>query len=295
MLTTLLLAVTLAAAGPVYAAGPIETMPLWRLQVRITTGTTATAGTNGFPALRLNATTTGVRTLNPQSSSAFDAGHVDTYDLRLLASPSQITMLRLGIAGSDDWCVKRVELLFNGRVAFARDAVPGGACASIKGGTYLEYSSADLRSNPAWTRYGAPPALPSRMSATHLRALVSDVTGSQILASTGISWNRAVPVTVTRKAFDIIKVSFGILESRGPFKFPVKISYNLRIFVGTDGRLHAIWPLSCCDHGLQVAVMGQLDAALSRMTARPAPHDPLRFGIDADTNIAWRYVPVVDG
>ena len=111
-------------ASPASATSAIETMPLWRLQVRVTTGDTDTAGTNGNPAFRFNSTLAGVRTLNPPSITAFDRGRVDTYDLRLLDSPSQITMLRVGIAGNDDWCVKRVELLFNGRVAFAEELKP---------------------------------------------------------------------------------------------------------------------------------------------------------------------------
>jgi len=295
------------SAVPANAAAPIETMPLWHLQVRITTGNTAAAGTDGTPALRFNSTTSGVRTLNPPSKSAFDAGHVDSYDLRLFGSPSEITMLRIGIAGNDDWCVKRVELWFNGRVAFAQDAVPGGACASIKAGTYLQYSSAELRANPAWTGYGTPPPLPTRMTVTDLRALVTSVSGSAMLSSAGVYWDPAVALTVTRKTPTSIGVSFGIriVDPSGiESSFTAKVTYDAQLFVGTDGKLHVrktnalcgiiVTPNGCYQYDMSNAVIAQLDTALSRMTATsPPPHYPLRFGVDAYATITWSRPPVI--
>jgi len=257
-------------------------------------GDTSSAGTNGNPAFRFNPTTTGVRALNPPSASAFDAGHVDTYDLRLFNTPSQITMLRIGIAGSDDWCVKKIELLFNGRVAFAQDAVPGGACAAINAGTYLEYSSSTLRNNPSWAGYGTPPALPSGMTAATLRAVATSVTGSAMLSSPGVRWDPAKPLTVVRKSSTTLGVSFGVViydPSGIESPFTATITYDVRLSVGSDGNLHATKTnASCCYHySMSDAVVAHLDTSLSRMTARPAPHNPLRFAIDAFTNITWSY------
>lgn len=299
-LTLLVLTSTIVMAfvSPANAAGLIETMPLWRAQVRITTGSTATAGTNGIPAVRLNGSSSGVRWLNPPSPTAFDAGRIDTYDLRLLATPSEITMLRIGVAGNDDWCIKKVELLLNGRLAFAHNPVPGNGCASITGGTYVEYSSAALRSNPAWSNYGAPPSLPTGLSAPSLTAIATGVTGSAMRSDTNVGWDMTRPLTVARKTPSSVTVAFGIWihdPSGIETSFRVRLTYDVQLFVGVDGRLHAFKTnASCCYHyGMSDAVVDHLNTALSRTTDVPVPHAPLRFDVDALSNITWRYAPVV--
>jgi hypothetical protein len=289
----------LAGAAPARAATPIETMPLWHLQARITTGTVAGAGTVGTPALRFNTSTTGVRCLNPAAAGSFSAGKVTTYDLRLFRDPSEITMLRLGVTGTDAWCVQKVELLLNNRLAFS--AMPGGSCVSIAGGTYLEYSQAAIRSNPAWQSYGSIPSLPSSLSALELRNLVSSVSGSAIAADPTYRWDLGrAPLLITRTTSSTFTVSVGI-DDVDPSSIdrpnPFVMSYAVRLFTGTDGLLHAQqMSASCtCNNSLSQPVVAQLDTALSRMTARPSPHYPLRFGMDAYTNISWSYVPVAIG
>jgi hypothetical protein len=292
LLTTLLTAGTVIGAAPAKAATTIETMPLWRLQVRITTATNLGDGTDGHPAIRFNPSSTGVRTLNPQSTAAFDRGHVDTYDLRLLDSAKQITMLRLGIA-SDRWCIKKVELLFNNRIAFADEP---GQRGCVQPGTNLDYNSSQLRHNSKWLNYGTPPALPHGLSATNLRALVSSVTGSAMLATPDYWWNRAVPVSITRTNSSTLRVSFGILVFDGVVDTREEtVTYDVRLFRGSDGRLHAktASPAGPNDGTMVDAVVAQLNKSLSRMTARPQPPNPLRFGIDAFTNITWSYTPVI--
>jgi hypothetical protein len=303
--TAVVVGMATAGAGivalPAGAATTFETMPIWRLQVRITTGNSyfGTPGTNGIPAVRLNSTSDGVRVLNPPDSTSFDRGHVDTYDLRLLDTPSAITMLRVGIAGNDDWCIKDVSLIINNRLAFAGDAVPDSeGCKTIGPGTYVEFSSTDLRTNSAWVNYGTPPALPTRLAAVDLLAMVRSATGSAMTATPGVYWDSANPLKLATKTSRSIKVAYGIqvfdpagIES--PFK--ATITYDVRFFVAADGQLHALKEnASCCYHGtMSDAVVTQLDKALSRMTAMPLPHLPLTFAVDAVTNISWSYALVV--
>jgi hypothetical protein len=214
LLATLMAAAPFVGAAPAEAATTIETMSLWRLQVRITTGSNVNEGTDGHPAIRFNSSSTGVRTLNPQSKAAFDRGHIDKYDLRLLDSAKQIQMLRIGIA-SDRWCIAKLELLLNNRVAFAdtpRDSpftLRDESC--VEPGTNLEYSSFQLRHNSEWLEYGTPPSLPHGLGATNLRRLVSSVTGSAMLATPEYQWNRSVPVSITRRTSYTFRVTFGIL------------------------------------------------------------------------------------
>jgi hypothetical protein len=283
--------ITLMTGGPAIAGEPIETMPLWRLRVRITSDT----GTNRKPVMRFNRTAAGVRAMNPRSRGTF--GPVpDKYDLRLLDSPSRITMLRLGIAGSKDRCVRRIELFFNGKRAF--DAtVPASTC-EIRGGKNIEFSSTELRRNRAWTGYTLPP-LPTELRAGDLERMVTGVTGSAMSSVRGISWDLAVPLTIVRTTSSMFRVSFGILIKVPPEpENSATLSYQVRLFVGREGRLRAtkVGEPCCADYEpMYDAVVGQLDTALNRLTVRPVgEQDPLTFGIDALTNIDWRWEPVIE-
>ena len=297
--TAALITAALAGAPPSGAAGPIESMPLWRLQARITTCAATEAahpGTTGTPALRFNGTSTGVRWVKPPSSTALAPGAVTTFDLGQFRRPSDITMLRLGVTGSNDWCVKRLELFFNNRKAFS--ASPSTATRTIKAGKVITYSSTALRGNWYWRHYGTPPALPSSMSAAHLRSLVTSATGSALATDPRHQWNLArAPLTITRNSSHSFTVSMGLKEVDPTGIDPPNafiLRYSVLLYAGTDGLLHARL-LSGDGHGLSPKVIAQLDTALRRMTVRPLPHDPLRFGITAFNTIAWQYVPVIHG
>lgn len=211
-----------------------------------------------------------------------------------------MTMLRVGVSGSDPWCIRRTELLLNGRVAFGQDAVPNAdgtqstRCRSITGGTLLSYSSAALRSNPAWTSY-LRPTQPTSMSAAMFAQMVTAMTGSAMLSNTpglAVSWNTAVPFTTVRRSSTTLGVSFGItftdLSGVEPPNTAL-ISYDVRLSVGSDGRLHAAKANpSCCYHfAMSDAAVAQIDTALSRMSARPLAPIALRFAVDSAKNINW--------
>lgn len=310
MLLPLLLTMVGAAAAPASAAGPIERMPLWRLQVVITTVGNSDDGDgagDGTPMLRLNRTATGVRVLNPRASKAFEpipglGARVDRYDLRLLDSPSRITMLRLGIAGDGGWCVRKIELLFNGKPAF-RDRIDKDRCR-ITPAKPLEYTSAQLRSNALWAGF-SPPPLPRRLDRVDLEEIVTGVTGSTLRSLSGTDWDRAVPLTIARLTSKTFRVRFGIwvaLDDSAGDSFRVRVSHVVRLFAGPEGRLRATGigascSPACNNHqevALSDAVVAQLNTALNRLTVRPAGEtDPLSFGMDALKNIAWRWVPVI--
>jgi hypothetical protein len=119
-----------------------------------------------------------------------------------------------------------------------------------------------------------------------------------MLATPNVVWDPTVPLSLAKKTSSSVKVSFGVTvydPSGIDSPFSATIGYDLQLFTGTDGKLHATKAnASCCYHfTMSDAVVSQLDTALSRMTARPAPHDPLRFGVDAFTNIAWSFTPVL--
>jgi hypothetical protein len=119
-----------------------------------------------------------------------------------------------------------------------------------------------------------------------------------MLSASNVRWDAAAPLTLVRRDSATVRVSFGvwIFDPSGiDSSFTARITYDARLFVGADGRLHTSKANpSCCYHyGMSDAVITQLDQALSRMTTRAAPHDPLRFGVDAATNVTWSFVPVV--
>jgi hypothetical protein len=73
--------------------------------------------------------------------------------------------------------------------------------------------------------------------------------------------------------------------------FGVLITYDVRLYVGQDGNLHAVKSnASCCYHySMSDHAVAQVDTALARMSARPALHAPLRFTIDSLANVIWTY------
>jgi hypothetical protein len=292
MLEAVLLSFMVAVLGspPASASAPIETMPLWRVQVRVAT---SLYGTDGHPAIRFNSSSTGVRTLNPPATSAFDAGTDETHDVKLFGTPSEITMLRIGI-DTGQWCLKKVDLVLNGRVAFSYDSAqhPGDVwplgCYLVKPGKYLEFSSADLRGSAQWQSYAVPP-LPTALPGSQLRATVSDVTGSTLLGLPPAVWNSAVPLTVADVDTKTVRYSYGVSPDPVEFYSETPV-FLVRYFIGGDGRLHAkLVSATACSSTCDLAgpVITQLNTALNRMTAFPTPH-PLTFSVDSGANLTWR-------
>lgn len=286
-------AIITTLSAPASAATAIETMPLWRVQVRIKTASTDDGKTTGTPAVRLNPTQAGVWWLYTPPTH-LTQGRVYTYDLRPLATPAEITMLRIGVDGDNKWCLEKVELLLNNRPAFA-DSTP--RCVGA-GGINIDYSWPTLRNSSAWRNYGAPPPLPSGLNAADLQAIVTDVTGAALRARPNVEWDALRPLTVRRKSPTSVTVSFG---AWGPPDDPRddwlhKITYDVQMYVGPDGKLHALKTnASGNDFRTGDAVAAHLNIALSRMTDVPAPHPPLYFNVGALANIAWSYVPPIEG
>jgi hypothetical protein len=107
----------------------------------------------------------------------------------------------------------------------------------------------------------------------------------------------SVPLTVAPTTSSIFRVGHGIVVvDPSGIELPCKarITYDVRLFVDADGKLHATkLNASCCYHGqMSNFLVAQLDTALTRMTASP-PASPLRFGIDSSTNLTWSYTPVI--
>ncbi len=94
--------------------GPSDRTPVWRVQVRLTTGDVKHAGTDDDVNIRL--TSTPDSTWIDYSRNDFEKGDAFTYDLGFangVTKLGDIQMLQVTKLGSDDWCLKKVELIVN--------------------------------------------------------------------------------------------------------------------------------------------------------------------------------------
>ena len=286
------LGVLVAVAPASAATGAVpEAMPIWRLRVEVTTGTSSGGGTAAIPAVRINGTSGGVTNLHTWSPNSFGAGAVTSYDLGLVATPADITMLRFGIPTNDDWCIRSVRLFINDRVAFSENAAPGGiSCVTVRsGGVNLEWSSTALRSNPAWLAYGPAPTRPSSLSFGSLCDRTLSAIGSAMPSNT--DWVRSVAPTFQRLSSTTLRVSY-VVKISPPIDSPfqARITYDVKLEGGSLIRLVRSGGPTAYEGSMVTAAITQNDLALQRITA-----DPLRLGtllpsFDGSSNVVWSTV-----
>ncbi len=116
--------------------------------------------------------------------------------------------------------------------------MPGGACATIKAGSYIEFSSAALRSNPACVGYGTPPQLPSGISHGLVSVMSTSVTGSAMLSSPLVDWDRSAPLTGTRRSSTALAIAFGVITyDAAGLETPAKVTvtHDVQLYRRAEG------------------------------------------------------------
>lgn len=143
--------------SPVFAAPPTN-MPVFRAQLRVTTADKDDAQTDDYVKVDINEVTN--RTWIESYLDDFSRGATQTYDLRLhyINTLSDLESLTIEKTGSDGWCVRKIELIINGRAIFVRDFGVNGRWLDNSGSSSRIFyiSAAQMRAESAWINYTSP-------------------------------------------------------------------------------------------------------------------------------------------
>lgn len=168
-------------------APAFEEMPIYRLQLRLTTGRKNDAGTDHAVFVQMN---------NRRDSfylargiDNFEEGTTETYDvmLRSVKKVKDIDYIRFAVNGDDGMCFKKVELLLNncGSPVYSKSyGGDRGACFDRGSSSPTLYiAGTELRASPNWS-YGLARAdmwkPPVEISKAWLTSLVEAAIGNQM-------------------------------------------------------------------------------------------------------------------
>lgn len=107
-----------------------EDIVLYRIQLRLTTGTGNSAGTDDPVQVQLNNIDTPF--VLRKGIDNFEEGHTDLYDVlsRKIKNVKDIQFLKFSVRGNDGVCLKKIELFFNGCSipVFTKEYSGSGSC-----------------------------------------------------------------------------------------------------------------------------------------------------------------------
>ncbi len=177
-------------------APAFEDMPVYRLQLRITTGRTGDAGTDDPVFVQMNNRRDSFYLV--KGIDNFVEGKTETYDvmLRSVRKVKDIDYIRFAVNGDDGACFKKVELLLNNATSPVFSKTYGGTkggCFDIGSASATLYiPGSELRASANW-RYGLARANmwkpPIKISASWIKSLVEASIGDQIYKEGGdLKW-----------------------------------------------------------------------------------------------------------
>ncbi|MBI3470381.1 MAG: hypothetical protein HY013_03385 [Candidatus Solibacter usitatus] len=190
--------------------GADENMPVWRVQLRLTTTTAASAGTDDDLKVQLNAVN---GAWLDYARNDFEPGDSFYYDLSLagVVRLKDITMLSLQKTGSDGWGLQSLALYVNGARIYSID-FGGGRWFDNNGPDTrtLVISSTVLRTSVDWKMYGSP-LPPTVVSAAELKSVEESAHGNlmQVQAG-GYVWGSDGEVKVVKIETDRVRTGFTV-------------------------------------------------------------------------------------
>lgn len=173
-----------------------EDMPVYRLQLLLTTGTTGDAGTNSPVFVQMNSSDEKFYLVKGKDN--FIAGKKDIYEVMIdkIDRVKDIDFIKFGITGSDGVCLKNVELMLNGSSVFSKEyAGNKGACldnGSSEHSATLRINGSELRASTKWNFSGTRNNMwrpPTMITNTWLQAMIEAAIGNQIYQEGGsVKW-----------------------------------------------------------------------------------------------------------
>jgi hypothetical protein len=188
----LLLAASLAGPSTVAYAAPSESLPVWRLQVRLVTGNgNLAADTDDDIEVSVNDSS---HTWVDYGRDDFEVVDDFTYDLvqTNVRTLRDIQYLKLHKLGTDGWCVDNLTLLVNGQPIYYHSFRTATAmCHWVDGNdghlpTLTIYGST-LRSDPLWQGFQTPPR-PERITRAALESRIEAIVGDWIQSTDVYKW-----------------------------------------------------------------------------------------------------------
>lgn len=189
-------------------APAFEDIPVYRIQLRISTGTGTDAGTDDPVYTQLNKNDT--RFYLVKGTDNFVEGRSAKYDVisESIKTIKDIEFLRFGIKGDDGVCFKKVELLLNNSEIplFSKSWRDGkGNCFDNASSSLLpiiEISGLELRTSPYWKYIVTKPSnislcwAPTSISKEWITSLVEAFFGNKLQYNEGLKWGNK-PITST--------------------------------------------------------------------------------------------------
>ena len=131
-----------------------ESMPVWRLQLRVKTSGIKNANTDNEVYVKLTSKKSSIYFLDNAGDDR-EKNKVNTYDILdpNIRTMRDIRMLQMKIKGTDGWCVKSIEILVND-VNVPVFSKSFRTCQWLDGndhdGPTLYFSGSNLRKHPGW-------------------------------------------------------------------------------------------------------------------------------------------------
>jgi hypothetical protein len=192
----------IAFAGESSFAAPPNTMPVWRAQIRVVTGSNADAGSDDNVKVQLR---NGNAIWLESGWNDFEANTDMYYDLRLegIDKLGDIDFLRIEKTGSDGWQIRKIELLINGWAIYSETFPGGGLWLDNDDGHSRVFYKDDLfmRSRPAWTTYVRPPR-PSILSMSSIMQRVEALVGNFAIEDSDVLMDRQDAGSVEASTYD---------------------------------------------------------------------------------------------
>ncbi|HEX6244363.1 MAG TPA: hypothetical protein VFZ61_25775 [Polyangiales bacterium] len=174
----LLIAASWVGVASVAQAAPPNTMPIWRLQVRLLTSGVDDANTDDWVRVQLNGSN---QTWLDSGRNDHERNSDETFDLRTdgITTLADLDFFRLEKKGTDGWAIRQLQLLVNGVAIYVHDfpSTPLWIDGDDGGAPVFLNDDYFLRQRSEWINYAVPTrssVVPVRAMERRLEALVGD-------------------------------------------------------------------------------------------------------------------------
>jgi hypothetical protein len=286
-------------------AAPPNTMPIWRAQIRFSTGSGVDSSSDDNVKVQLRA---GNTIWLESGANDFEANTTQTYDLRLegIATLGDIDYLRIEKTGSDGWEIRKIEFLVNQKVIYSESFTAGLWLDNDDGHSRVFFKD-DLfmRQRADWVNYVRPnrPAILSKVS---IMQRVEALVGNFAIEDSDVLMDRQDAGSVEASTFDgdTWQVDLDLEEYKAALPNNPDLDTDLKLSVGCsahrlnfsvdDVKVQTGWPRDASGQ-VHTFITGPFVAQLNDMMkgftfARANPCPFMVLSENGDLNIIPQFV-----